>query len=238
MRIAIALAAATATAGLLAGCGDGGGSDGSEPERSGVTPPASTPAEPQTVTAPPPTVTVTPSPVTTAPPTTTTVAPPVSASPVGVLSAYFAAVNARDYASAWELGGETFASSYAEFVDDHATKANYDLTVVSVDGPTVEATMDVTRTDGGHEYYQGTYTVHDGVITGTTMSERTPATPTAPDTDATPTTPPGQGSAYYENCSDVREAGKAPIHRGEPGYSSDLDRDGDGVGCEPYEPGD
>jgi hypothetical protein len=27
-------------------------------------------------------------------------------------------------------------------------------------------------------------------------------------------------------------AGAAPIHRGEPGYSSKLDRDGDGVACE------
>jgi hypothetical protein len=26
--------------------------------------------------------------------------------------------------------------------------------------------------------------------------------------------------------------GAAPIHRGEPGYSSKLDRDGDGIACE------
>jgi hypothetical protein len=37
---------------------------------------------------------------------------------------------------------------------------------------------------------------------------------------------------YYANCSQVRAAGAAPIHRGDPGYSSDLDRDGDGVACE------
>ncbi|GAA5228790.1 excalibur calcium-binding domain-containing protein [Paeniglutamicibacter antarcticus] len=39
-------------------------------------------------------------------------------------------------------------------------------------------------------------------------------------------------SAYYENCSAVRAAGAAPIYSGDPGYSSKLDRDGDGVGCE------
>jgi hypothetical protein len=36
----------------------------------------------------------------------------------------------------------------------------------------------------------------------------------------------------YANCTAVRAAGKAPIHKGEPGYSSKLDRDGDGIGCE------
>ncbi|MCH3975029.1 MAG: DUF4236 domain-containing protein [Bifidobacterium tibiigranuli] len=42
----------------------------------------------------------------------------------------------------------------------------------------------------------------------------------------------GQGSAYYPNCAAVRAAGKAPLHRGDPGYSSKLDRDGDGIACE------
>ncbi|MCR2809563.1 MULTISPECIES: DUF1524 domain-containing protein [unclassified Microbacterium] len=39
-------------------------------------------------------------------------------------------------------------------------------------------------------------------------------------------------SVYYENCTAVRAAGAAPIRAGEPGYSSKLDRDGDGIGCE------
>jgi len=36
----------------------------------------------------------------------------------------------------------------------------------------------------------------------------------------------------YANCDAVRAAGAAPIRIGEPGYSTKLDRDGDGVGCE------
>lgn len=36
----------------------------------------------------------------------------------------------------------------------------------------------------------------------------------------------------YANCSAVEAAGAAPIYVGDPGYSSDLDRDGDGVACE------
>jgi len=40
--------------------------------------------------------------------------------------------------------------------------------------------------------------------------------------------------AYYKNCSEARKAGGAPIRCGEPGYRVNLDRDGDGVACEPY----
>jgi Excalibur calcium-binding domain/Protein of unknown function (DUF1524) len=40
------------------------------------------------------------------------------------------------------------------------------------------------------------------------------------------------GVTYYANCTAVRAAGAAPIHRGDPGYASKLDRDGDGIGCE------
>ncbi len=37
---------------------------------------------------------------------------------------------------------------------------------------------------------------------------------------------------FYANCSEAKAAGAAPVHRGDPGYASHLDRDGDGVGCE------
>ncbi|WP_051844503.1 excalibur calcium-binding domain-containing protein [Streptomyces globisporus] len=42
----------------------------------------------------------------------------------------------------------------------------------------------------------------------------------------------GGGLAYYKNCDAVRAAGKAPIYRGQPGYRSGLDRDGDGKACD------
>ena len=43
---------------------------------------------------------------------------------------------------------------------------------------------------------------------------------------------PAEEYVSYKNCTAVREAGAAPIHRGEPGYASHLDRDNDGIGCE------
>lgn len=43
---------------------------------------------------------------------------------------------------------------------------------------------------------------------------------------------PAQSSVYYKNCAEARAAGAAPIHRGEPGYRAELDRDDDGIACE------
>ncbi len=39
---------------------------------------------------------------------------------------------------------------------------------------------------------------------------------------------------FYRNCSEARAAGAAPIYRGQPGYRSEMDGDGDGIACEPY----
>ncbi|PHC37682.1 calcium-binding protein [Bacillus pseudomycoides] len=39
-------------------------------------------------------------------------------------------------------------------------------------------------------------------------------------------------NVQYKNCTEVKNAGKAPLYSGQPGYSSKLDRDGDGVACE------
>ena len=45
------------------------------------------------------------------------------------------------------------------------------------------------------------------------------------------------GGVYYKYCSHARAAGAAPIRRGQPGYGAHLDRDGDGIACEPYKGG-
>ena len=36
----------------------------------------------------------------------------------------------------------------------------------------------------------------------------------------------------FKNCTEAREAGAAPVRRGQPGYGPHLDRDNDGVACE------
>jgi hypothetical protein len=51
-----------------------------------------------------------------------------------------------------------------------------------------------------------------------------------------PTTAPRiqalRSSGAWANCTAARNAGAAPVRRGDPGYGSHLDRDNDGVGCE------
>ena len=54
----------------------------------------------------------------------------------------------------------------------------------------------------------------------------------APSNHAAPTRSP-RGRAFA-NCSEARAAGAVPVRRGEPGYGPHLDRDNDGIGCEPY----
>jgi hypothetical protein len=50
-----------------------------------------------------------------------------------------------------------------------------------------------------------------------------------------PASPPvsvRQGGGSFRNCAAARAAGAAPIRRGQPGYASHLDADGDGIACE------
>jgi hypothetical protein len=68
---------------------------------------------------------------------------------------------------------------------------------------------------------------------GKAAPARQTSTPTPSPTKSptsSPTPPPTD--LYYANCDAVRAAGKAPLYRGQPGYRSGLDRDGDGVACE------
>ena len=56
-----------------------------------------------------------------------------------------------------------------------------------------------------------------------------------PANDPPPSTQSAPAEVHYANCSEVRAAGKAPLYRGQPGYtegSRGLDRDSDGVACE------
>ena len=63
-------------------------------------------------------------------------------------------------------------------------------------------------------------------VSPTTVEQTTPTTPTITGQTAPPS------AVYYANCTAARAAGVAPLHRGDPGYRSGLDRDGDGNACE------
>jgi competence protein ComEC len=66
------------------------------------------------------------------------------------------------------------------------------------------------------------------------ISTPTPEATVVPIQTPKPTVAPKQQetNVFYKNCTAVKEAGAAPIYKGEPGYSTKLDRDGDGIACE------
>ncbi|MFJ8753309.1 excalibur calcium-binding domain-containing protein [Streptomyces sp. NPDC102441] len=74
-------------------------------------------------------------------------------------------------------------------------------------------------------------TVFEPTPSPTPTPKPTPTVAPAPKAKATK---PAEPSVYYENCDAARAAGAAPVRRGDPGYAAHLDRDNDGVGCEPY----
>ncbi|MBT0995567.1 excalibur calcium-binding domain-containing protein [Cellulomonas sp. DKR-3] len=60
-----------------------------------------------------------------------------------------------------------------------------------------------------------------------------PAAPSEPEVEPSDGgDPTGSSDVYYESCTAAREAGAAPLHRGEPGYRSGMDGDDDGIACE------
>ena len=75
------------------------------------------------------------------------------------------------------------------------------------------------------------------VLTPCAGAAEAPPAPT-PDTPAPVVpadAPPAQNPApalTFQTCADARAAGYRNMHRGAPGYSEHLDRDGDGIACE------
>lgn len=61
-------------------------------------------------------------------------------------------------------------------------------------------------------------------------------TPTTTPPPTTTTEPPPVGGVFYRNCADALTAVGHPLRRGiDPGYRTGLDRDLDGIACEPNE---
>lgn len=89
-----------------------------------------------------------------------------------VVEGYFAAINARDYPTAWALGGRNLVGSYQDFVNGLAGTLQDTLSVVSVQGQSVRIELDAEQTDGSHRYYAGTYTVSGGVIVAADIKQR------------------------------------------------------------------
>lgn len=98
-------------------------------------------------------------------------ASPVVTGPAGTVTAAYAAVNRRDYATAYALGLDVSGEPYATFVQGFSGTAHDALTIVGVAGGTVTVTLAATNKDGSEQTFAGTYTVSDGHITGADMEQ-------------------------------------------------------------------
>lgn len=150
--------------------------------------------------------------------TARTVASPTAVGPSAraVVERYYAAINARDWQTAWELGGRNLARSYPAFVEAFDGLLADDLTVLSSNGSTVAMSLVALQTDGTAKLFEGTYIVRDGVITGAEVRQ----------------TGGWAAVRYWRSCAEAERAGAGPFLAGQPGYRPGLDGDADGVACE------
>jgi hypothetical protein len=136
-----------------------------EPDRRTVAPTTVAPTASEPTTTELTTSTSSTAAPTTIPPTTTRPrAKP--ADPATVVRRFYAAINDRDYPTAWALGGKNFGRSYQAFVAGFADTDPDDLPITAVCGQLVDVRL-VASQDGGtrQTVYAGTYWVVGGVIT-------------------------------------------------------------------------
>ena len=128
--------------------------------------------------------------------------------------AYYVAINAGDYQTAWNLGGDNLDPTYTAFVNGFASTSHDSLTITASQGDTVSVTLNATQSNGSDQTYSGTYTVTGGHITSAQLAATGGASPTAPSTSEPVTAPimdPHGG--YYsagEYCPD-RDAGLSTV---------------------------
>ncbi|MCQ4196354.1 hypothetical protein OH540_16210 [Streptomyces sp. BPPL-273] len=91
--------------------------------------------------------------------------------PEATVTAYFEAINDRDFATAWELGGKNLDPDYDHFVAGFETTDRDDVTVNGTTGDEVSVTVVAWDNDGTSATFEGTYTVSDGVITAADVRE-------------------------------------------------------------------
>jgi hypothetical protein len=129
--------------------------------------PPTTSTTPTPVPTPAPKATPPPQPTTTPPPAAPTPPPPAPATvtPATVVTEFYDAVNAQDYASAWELGGSNLGSSYDSFARGFAGTVHDTLIITGAQGDTVQVHLEALEDNGSTKIYDGSYTVHNGVIT-------------------------------------------------------------------------
>jgi hypothetical protein len=92
--------------------------------------------------------------------------------PGTVVTEYYNAINARQYRRAYGLNEqEQSLESFATFKAGFAGTQHDDLTITSVSGDTVSFDLTANQTDGSVKTYQGSYTVQNGKITDSSVTQ-------------------------------------------------------------------
>jgi hypothetical protein len=93
-------------------------------------------------------------------------------SPAGTVYAYFHAINMQNYKRAWYLDDVVHQrQNYQQFVSGLAGTVRDKVQVLAINGDVVTARLIAIQTSGPTKVFQGTYTVTDGVITGTDVQQ-------------------------------------------------------------------
>ena len=96
---------------------------------------------------------------------------------------------------------------------------------VDADLKMIESGWAIARYDGRDGY--GTHPRQDAYVQADDVTPSLNACTAVVDPIAAP-----PAAVYYQNCTEVRAAGAAPIRPGDAGWQSKFDGDDDGVGCE------
>ncbi|HWF81413.1 MAG TPA: serine/threonine-protein kinase [Streptosporangiaceae bacterium] len=95
-----------------------------------------------------------------------------SSGPGAAVKAFYRAVNNHNYARAWQLNTAAHSlSSYAAFRQGFAQTARDTVTITSVSGDIVSIQLASAQTDGSTKYFQGNYTVQNGIIVAASIQQ-------------------------------------------------------------------
>jgi hypothetical protein len=100
-------------------------------------------------------------------------ASPSATGPAATVLAAYAAINRKDYQTAYSLGlGDPQpGESLQQYAAGYADTDNVTVTITAVQGDTVTVSLDATQTDGTQQTFSGTYTVSGGHITGASIQQ-------------------------------------------------------------------
>ena len=89
-----------------------------------------------------------------------------------MVTEYYNAINNHDYRTAYRLNSqEQSVESFTTFKQGFAGTQHDNLTITGVTGDTVSFNLTADQSDGSVKTYQGTYTVQNGKIVGSHVTQ-------------------------------------------------------------------